>query len=123
MLFNTCPDDGPPPKGKRVSAFNGGVNEGWEEDYGSPAERIACNPRDTWRQQSGQGIYHTNDVSKARSSSIRVNQMGPRERRIHAKKTVQLGIEDSDVGALQRALHDEKNVLYFTLLAQGEANE
>ena len=128
LLFNTWPDDGPPPKGERASAFNCGEHEGWEKDYGPHAERIACNPRDTWRQQSVQAIDHTSAVTKtssssSSSSSIRVNLMGPRERRIHAKKAAQLGIKNSDVGALQRALHEEKNVLSFTLLAQGEANE
>lgn len=124
LLFNTWPDDGPPPKGEHVSAFNDGVNEGWEEDYGSHAERIACNSRDTWRQQNVQAIDPTNTVSKGNSSGkIRVNLMGPRERRIHAKKTVQLGIEDSVIVALQRALLDQKDVACFTLFAQGDANE
>ena len=93
LLFNTWPDDGPPPRG--VSVDEGDTSmEDWKEDYGVNAERISCDPGIDWKHQGIVKTRKQKDEDQAATNSntatIWVNLMGPPEWRIHKETTARL---------------------------------
>lgn len=122
LLFNTWPDDAPPPRG--VSGDEGDTSmEDWQEDYGVNAERISCNPRSDWQQQDIVATRKQKDedqaAAKSNTATIRVNLMGPPERRIHKETTARLQQPCADqLKNLKDALQHKTEVTHSQLLEE-----
>jgi hypothetical protein len=115
LLFNTWPDDEPPPRGVDPDYATGGLPDGmevedddeaeadadameesekswllaeWEEDFGKDGADVRCNPREQWNTVA---IDHVEDQESSNNTGIvHVSLMGNKSRRLHPKKFVKL---------------------------------
>ena len=131
VLFNTWPEDEPPPRGVNGDYATGALPDGieldeedaadfsktqeaqrlveWEEEYGLNAQRIRCHPRSEWQNV---GIQIQAAEPESVQDELRICLMGKKKRRAYLKKIARLA---GPVGALQMALMKEKEVSLFRL--------
>lgn len=138
LLFNTWPDDGPPPRGVKRDHATSGIPDGieldddttdyleaqeaqrlaeWEEDYGANAELIRCNARSRWSEAClTEGATLLNEASEKelqQNHQVRVNLMGRRNRRLHPENTARL---DGPMDELRGGLEQETTATIFHLV-------
>jgi hypothetical protein len=131
VLFNTWPDDEPPPRGVNGDYATGALPDGieldeegaakfsktqeaqrlaeWEEEYGPNAQTIRCYPRSEWQNV---GIQIRAAEPESAKDKLRICLMGKRKRRVYLRKVARLA---GPASALQMALMKEKEVTLFRL--------
>jgi hypothetical protein len=131
VLFNTWPDDEPPPRGVNGDYATGALPDGieldeedaadfcktqvahqlaeWEEEYGPNAQTIRCYPRSEWQNV---GIQIRAAEPESVQDELRICLMGKKKRRVYLKKIAKLA---GPVSALQMAIMKEKEVSLFRL--------
>jgi hypothetical protein len=132
VLFNTWPDDEPPPRGVNGDYATGALPDGieldeegaadfsrtqeaqrlaeWEEEYGLSAQRIRCHPRSEWQNVAME--IRADEPERVVQDELRIYLMGNKKRRVHLKKIARLA---GPASALQMALMKEKEVSLFRL--------
>jgi hypothetical protein len=113
LLFNTWPDDRPPPLGaKSCGHYEERLVREWEEDYGVDAELIRCSPTSDWREKflTKEAAVNTEE---SQQNQIRVNLMGNENRRVYPDKTVRL---KGPVRELREALEQKDEAIWFRLV-------
>jgi hypothetical protein len=131
LLFNTWPDDEPPPKGVNGDYATGALPDGieldeedavnfsktqeaqrlaeWEEEYGPNAQNIRCHARSEWQNV---GIQIRAAEPESAEDELRICLMGKKKRRVYVKKIAKLA---GPASALQMALVKENEVSLFRL--------
>jgi hypothetical protein len=131
LLFNTWPDDEPPPRGVNGDYATGALPDGieldeedaadfsktqeaqrlaeWEEEYGPNAQKIRCHARSEWQNV---GIQIRAAEPESVKDELRICLMGKKKRRVYFKKIARLA---GPASALQMALMKEKEVSLFRL--------
>jgi hypothetical protein len=131
LLFNTWPDDEPPPKGVNGDYATGALPDGieldeedaadfsktqeaqrlaeWEEEYGPNAQTIRCHPRSEWQNID---IQIPAAEPESVKDELRICLMGKKKRRVYLKKIARLA---GPASALQMALVKEKEVSLLRL--------
>ena len=126
LLFNTWPDTEPGPRGVSGDYVTGSLPEGielseedslsffqseeaqrlveWEEEYGTDAEEIRCNPMDQWDGIKINSISCSKDSNNEAPQEVRVGLMGRQNRRLHPNKSVKLF---GPLEGMRQALADE----------------
>jgi hypothetical protein len=127
LLFNTWPDHEPGPKGVGGDYATGALPEGielseedsisflqsegarrlveWEEEYGTDAKEIRCNPMEKWESIDIVLTENEDENDSQNIDEIRVGLMGRQNRRLYHSKFVELTCSSK---LLRKALIDEK---------------